>query len=389
MSDSMLNALEGIDPDRANRNGWALVWALFLGVSWTWCIGMFLPVLLVRDYGRLAWVIFAVPNCLGAAVMGWTLRDAGASRAFVRRHQRACEAFSLVTMAFQIFFATWMLPRLVGPAGYVGAAVLIQAAFTPIRSPKFALTAAGTVYVVSLAIAATMWFDGSLISPEPSHATRADLLGLAGVCLLGFIFSPYLDLTFHQARQATGVNGGRVAFAVGFCVIFASMIVLSLFYAEMFNAFLALQIRSLATTLIAIHLAVQMAFTVNAHAAALRLPTDSDSLGRPVLALTVACAFAAGLAGHLDFSFHNLAIGEVIYRCFLVFYGLLVPAYLLSARGRRPLMLFAITVVLALPSLWLAFIHRDMKWAMAATAVVVTAGIVANAQPPREELPAA
>ncbi|HTL30770.1 MAG TPA: hypothetical protein VL282_16180, partial [Tepidisphaeraceae bacterium] len=34
-------------------------WAIYLGMSWTWCIGMFLPVLLVRDYGFWGWLVFA------------------------------------------------------------------------------------------------------------------------------------------------------------------------------------------------------------------------------------------------------------------------------------------------------------------------------------------
>jgi hypothetical protein len=51
--------------------GSTLGWANYLGMSWTWCIGMFLPVLLVRDYGIGAWWIFAIPNVVGAAAMGW------------------------------------------------------------------------------------------------------------------------------------------------------------------------------------------------------------------------------------------------------------------------------------------------------------------------------
>ena len=44
-----------------------LPWAIYLGASWTWCIGMFLPVLLVREYGAWAWVVFAVPNVISCA----------------------------------------------------------------------------------------------------------------------------------------------------------------------------------------------------------------------------------------------------------------------------------------------------------------------------------
>ena len=43
-----------IDPGRARAGLW-LGLAIYLGISWTWCIGMFLPVLLGADYGFWAW----------------------------------------------------------------------------------------------------------------------------------------------------------------------------------------------------------------------------------------------------------------------------------------------------------------------------------------------
>src|ERR1051325_4731620 len=61
------------DQAESKTNGHWFGWAIYLGMSWTWCIGMFLPVLLVRDYGVWASVVFAVPNVLGAAAMGWVL----------------------------------------------------------------------------------------------------------------------------------------------------------------------------------------------------------------------------------------------------------------------------------------------------------------------------
>ena len=79
-------------------------WGAFLGASWTWCIGMFLPVLLVRDYGLWAWFVFAIPNVVGAAAMGWVLRDADASLRLQTKHLPAVVAFSLVTIAFHVFF---------------------------------------------------------------------------------------------------------------------------------------------------------------------------------------------------------------------------------------------------------------------------------------------
>src|SRR5688572_21066280 len=103
-----------------------LLWAVFLGCSWTWVIGMFLPVLLVRDYGAWAWLVFAVPNVIGAAAMGWVLRDAAASERFVQRHAVAGYAFSVVTIAFHVFFAMWMIQRISGSGLYtVGVALVL------------------------------------------------------------------------------------------------------------------------------------------------------------------------------------------------------------------------------------------------------------------------
>src|SRR3954464_11105172 len=85
----------------------AFSWAAYLACSWTWCIGMFLPVLLVSEYGVGAWFIFAVPNVVGAAAMGWVLSRAGASERIATEHRTACVAFSAVTLAFHAFFLLW------------------------------------------------------------------------------------------------------------------------------------------------------------------------------------------------------------------------------------------------------------------------------------------
>ena len=62
-----------LDVTPARGPGHAVLWACFLGCSWTWVIGMFFPVLLLRDYGFMGWVVFAIPNVVGAAAMGWVL----------------------------------------------------------------------------------------------------------------------------------------------------------------------------------------------------------------------------------------------------------------------------------------------------------------------------
>src|SRR5689334_21685327 len=91
-----------------------LGWAAYLGASWTWCIGMFLPVLLVRDYGFWGWIVFAVPNVIGAAAMGWVMNSRERSRGVIESHRLACVAFSLVTIVFHVFFTSWFVRGVIG-----------------------------------------------------------------------------------------------------------------------------------------------------------------------------------------------------------------------------------------------------------------------------------
>ena len=48
--------------------------------------------------------------------------------------------------------------------------------------------------------------------------------------LFGFALCPYLDLTFHRARQSLAGRDAKTAFGVGFGVLFALMILFTLGY---------------------------------------------------------------------------------------------------------------------------------------------------------------
>src|SRR5215211_1225762 len=85
---------------------------------------MFLPVLLVRDYGLWAWFVFAIPNVIGAAAMGWVLRDTDASHRMVTKHLPAVVAFSLVTIAFHVFWLVCVVAPIVQSWFVVPIAVL-------------------------------------------------------------------------------------------------------------------------------------------------------------------------------------------------------------------------------------------------------------------------
>jgi hypothetical protein len=338
---------------------------------------------LIRDYGPWAWLIFAVPNAVGAAAMGWVLRSREQSRQYVVDHASAARLFSFVTIAFQLFFSIWMLPRLAGPVGFVGAVILVQSAFTPYTKQQWLRISGLAAIGISVVVAVLMLENDVLMWPLRQPFRAFDAAGLLLVCLAGFLTCPYLDLTFHRARQSTEGTQAKIAFGVGFCVLFASMIVLTFFYAQRTARIDVLgnySLEGIGRPLLAIHLFVQMLYTVHVHSAELvRQSTARDDSGvmRSGLALWLAIGLAAGLASVFaaqnQLLYHDRPIGEVAYRLFMSFYGLLFPVYVLLAIRLRRVSVPAWLLIsaVATPFYWLAFIEGRMAWAIAGIAVIV------------------
>jgi hypothetical protein len=388
-------------------------WAAFLACSWTWCIGMFLPVLMLRDYGAWGWWVFAVPNVLGAAAMGWMLRDPAASRALQQNHLAACRAFSWVTLSFHAYFIIALLPLVLGNGIIALTAVCIPAvlALRRARGRWVTLSAALVLSVSVLAMLAVLALQGVPTVPGPSK-DRTDLFWLAAVCGFGFLLDPYLDLTFHRARQMTTRAGGRTAFGLGFGVFFLLMIVFTAIYARRLIEVLAagqpLEMRDdpFAAAL-GVHVALQTAFTVVAHADSLRSTPRAALPGQPelprhsrwagLIATTGILVLALGLRVLRTRFPHyrspvsvdgGLSTSEVIYRAFLAFYGLVFPAYvwlfvvprrtrggvstgIVPTRGQA--IYFAAVTALAAPMFWAAFIEGRMVWLAPGLVVVLLA----------------
>ena len=91
-------------------------WAFFCASSWTWCIGMYLPVALIRDFGWPGFAAFAIPNVLGCAAFGYVVATTRASEEMVQRHRTAMRCFSLVAIAYQSYFAAFLATAFLGPA---------------------------------------------------------------------------------------------------------------------------------------------------------------------------------------------------------------------------------------------------------------------------------
>ena len=366
-----------------------LGWAAFLACSWTWCIGMFLPVILLRDFGGASFWVFAVPNVVGAALMGVLLARPGASETFVARHGRACWLFSLVTLTFQWFFLFWMIVGLTGNAsrfvGIPAIAVILLAGRLTARRTWWTRTFALVVYGASLVLG-LLWLSGRPAEPIIiPRLPETDLVWLAPVILFGFAFCPYLDLTFHHARQKLPGRAGSVAFILGFGVLFFAAIMLTRAYApglliQSSTAGTHVHPGLLALTLLA-HVGIQLMYTVMVHKpwvdaepslAGPRTPANAAFLG-----LIFATAVAVISSRLPDYA--GLSASEVVYRGFMSFYGLVFPAYVwLCVLGqasltRRAVQVFVAAVIVAAPMYWMGFIERQTWWLAPGLGVVLLA----------------
>jgi hypothetical protein len=334
---------------------------------------MFLPVLLVRDYGIWAWVVFAVPNVIGAAAMGWVLPDAEASRKMVEEHRTACRWFSIVTLAFHFYFLGWILIGMFEIQMSWRLALLGLALFpitgSAVRSNRAAPSLA---ILISLCAAAGLLVAGRIPRLPPHVIPTLNLIWVALPCVLGFSLCPYLDLTFHRARQSTQPAEGRAAFAIGFGVVFLSMITFTLAYTG-WLADTATLIPVSVAIILGAHLIGQVCLKVGLHSSAIRAAARWTVVDFIVLLLG---PLAALLAVHMSSGYHGLSLFELLYRLFMAFYGLVFPAYAwicMFHKGRRSVWLA--TVAIAAPMYWMGFIERQMIWLLPGVALVVLAGI--------------
>lgn len=362
----------------------AFRWAFFLGSSWTWCIGMFLPGLLMRDFGPGAFLVFALPNIIGAAAMGFVLRSRGSSESFIARHQLAAVVFSLATIAFHLFFASWflnlLLPTWALPAVLV-AAVLFYAAGA--IKPQLDVFSSTGVWMISAAL-----LVGAVvyrILPDvarPMDLAHPSAFWLLPVSMLGFGLCPYLDLTFHRACQESA--NPKVSFALGFAVVFASMIVGTFLYSGVIARPVELITSKLLITGLVIHMTLQSGFTIAIHARACREVFKRQHAAVLMIGLVAVAGLVLIAWAGANAIATSLVPGEIGYRLFMSLYGLIFPAYVWICAGHRGSsgrigwIIFLLSVALSTPFYWIGFIRRE-AWALPiGPGIVVLAGLVAR-----------
>jgi hypothetical protein len=377
-------------------------WAAFLAVSWTWCIGMFLPVLLMRDYGSPGWWVFAVPNVVGAALMGWVLRAPESSAAIVAAHRDTGIAFSVTTIAFHLFFAGWLIR-----SWWHGPALAVVVFVSVLLLALIVMLARADRWISFLALLVSAFcfaqeWDAHDLSLQLLHFKRpdaTDLLWLAPVSAFGFALCPYLDLTFHRARQAArDFDDARAAFSFGFGVFFLSMIAFTALYAAPMWYLLKDGYFGLSDSvirLVTIHLVLQSAVTVAFHAReVLQRARQIPLLNRGMSGLVLVGAAVVGAQASNHSGLGEMDRGERIYRLFMAFYGLVFPAYvwlcMMPGRGRvaptrRQWVVWMIVVFVVAPTFWLGFIERRMIWLLPGLGVVLTARLFV----PRMKTPSA
>jgi hypothetical protein len=363
-------------------------WSVYLAMSWTWCIGMYLPVILMRELGIWGVIAFAIPNIVGAVAMGWALRDRRQSEQIVGQNHAAVIWFSLITIVFHAYFAAWLIRAIAGPnAGPALAACffLFWLILHWRRGGQF--LAASLVLGVSAAVMAWGFSRGELpyvAQPLPGASLPPiSNLWLAPAWMLGFLCCPWLDPTFHAARQAMRRSESRAAFTLGFAVIFPAMLLITVAYSGWLVAAFDRSRYPQLAIILATYLIVQSCLTVALHAQQIARIGGKIRLRRFLgFSALLVVAVLLGVLLPNRFTYNGIASGELIYRVLLGFYGLIFPAYiwLRMVRPHRSMPRVVVVIVIAAPLYWLAFANEQMIFATVGAALIVLAKFLPETQ---------
>lgn len=387
-------------PNPIARTGSIVGWGLYGASSWTWCIGMFLPTILLARFGWAGFWAFLIPNVLGCAGFGYFF-DAESSRRFATRHAPAIRWFSLATISFQVFFIGWASgsflygPNVAATAEDAGVAGAVGDTLAwPVIGTILTWTA-GAVALGARSDRFWRWFaavaaitSGTLFAfalnrtgglPEASAPEGgASLAAAAPVIVLGFLACPALDATFHRMRQR---SPSRHSFAV-FGVVFAGML---LFAATSYDALSPHRLAGAVLPFAIAQWTLQLVFTIGAHAREVPILPGGRLGSGPAIAIAVAIGAFAGLPG---------IASEAVYLAFLGLYAVPFPMYAIAAvvAGEHPLRTRAVPTVVVLsimmaPLGWYGFVENRTPLLLPIAAATALGGWVIGRLMSRRVLP--
>jgi hypothetical protein len=175
----------------------------------------------------------------------------------------------------------------------------------------------------------------------------------------------------------------RIAFSLGFGVLFPLMLLLTVGY----SGWLAIGFDRLKCPMVALilsaHLIVQSCLTCALHVRQIsrvekKLPITQFFVFSAMLIIAV----ILGIWERGEFRYNGIALGEMIYRAFMGFYGLVVPAYvwLRMCPPRRSMLRVVAVIVIAAPLYWLGFAEERMPFIVPGVLVVVLAKFLPETQ---------
>lgn len=365
----------------------ALTAAFALASSWTWLIGMFFPVLMIEDFGWPGWLVFFVPNAIGAASVGLYLSSARVA-GFVRTHAVAVRLFTLVTVFFQGFVFAQLLglsgigdawgvpPFALSAVGACVVLVALAAIVTRVRTLAGVAKWGLPVFLFSMIVLLVGHATGGTLTKPPSAGTipmPAVLLALAGTSL-GFLTCPFLDATLLRIREATPGRCGTLAFSLGYFGPFALLVGMTGLYA---GGFLD---RAALSHYVFAHMLVQAAYTAGFHAWAWR------TLPCPLAGMTITrgARFPLGVlliggAAGLLWPLAHLRLG---YEFLLSAYALPFPAYIwivcvwAKRPGRRAMAVWAGAVCVAGPCFAIGYLGKEWAFVPLGVACVLVAPLI-------------
>lgn len=303
-------------------------YGFYLACSWLWCLGGFFPLILGRDYGWPALAAFTIFNVGGAMAMGFYFKNREKQQAFEQQHKPAISIFSYITIAYQIFFVAWLSLVIAQPALIVAVLVISYGLYL---SKGFITYWALLFYLLSIGLFVT--FMGSDLPPIDITAKGYwphALMPLA----IGFIFSPYLDITFHRAFRDS--DHPKLSFMLGFGLLFLSLLAFVFYYANSLgDIFFDQAIPAAIIYPVIGFLVLQIAFTISAHCSEL---CTQQYLKPSLLAVCIGLFSSVSLmllmlVEDMSIPFINSSIEEIIYKSFLFFYSLVFPLYLLLGKS--------------------------------------------------------